>query len=126
MSSLTPDQRAKIRGFIQSRLSEDVKEGLPDKLSERLAERVGNVQLPSAATASHESQTAIREAINERLAGDLPEQLADRLTDGASKLANLSSEQRVLVLAGIRGKLADEVRGRLGDQLAEVIGAALN
>src|SRR5262245_33440430 len=125
ISSLTPEQRAKIRSVIQSRLGDDIKQGLADKLSDRVADRLGNVPIPTATPVSPEQRAAIRAAINERLNEELRDRLADRLADDASKLANLSPEQRALVLAAVRARLADEVRDRIGDRLAEEIGDKL-
>ena len=53
------------------------------------------------------------------------EKLADRLTDAAAALAALSPEQRATLLNAVRTRLTDEVRGPLGEQLAEAIGQKL-
>jgi hypothetical protein len=126
LSTLTPDQRAKIGSAIRARLGDDVREGLPERLSEALADGLGKtVQGPREAKLTPEQRAAIRNQINERLGEDMREKLADRLADAAAALAALSPEQRATVLNAVRARLADEVRGPIGERLADAIGQKL-
>ena len=88
LSNLTPDQRAAIRSAIKARLGEEIQDGLPQKLSEGLAARLGNdVQMPRGGGGHAEQRAAIRAAIAARLGEDMQEGMADRLADAAAVLA---------------------------------------
>ena len=49
----------------------------------------------------------------------------DRSADASAAAAKLSPAQRAAVLAVIRARLADEIKGGIGDRLAEVIAQKL-
>ncbi len=54
------------------------------------------------------------------------ENIADRLADASAAAAKLSPAQRAAVLGVIRARLADEIKGGIGDRLVEVIGQRLS
>jgi hypothetical protein len=128
---LTPEQRDAVRAAIKERLAVEVRDGLSDRLSERigdLRERTpassmgtGDFRAGLAdrlATLTPEQRAAVRSMVRERLPDELREKLADRLAD---RLDTLTPEQRNAVRAALRAKLAAEVRGGLSDRLSEKI-----
>ena len=66
LATLTPEQRAAVRGIIRERLPEELR----DRLAERLADQL--------ATLTPEQRDAVRTAIRARLAAEVREGLADR------------------------------------------------
>ena len=101
--------------------------GLPQKLSEGLADRLGiEVQIPRGAAPTPEQRAAIRAAIAARLGEEMQAGMADRLANAAAVLGTLSPEQRQAVLGAVRARIAEEVKERIGHRLAEEVGDKLS
>jgi DNA-binding MarR family transcriptional regulator len=98
LSQLSPEQREALRSTMRQRLAAEVREGLSDRLADRIAGGLGE-HMASGIT-------------SERVSGEIRESLADRL-------AQLTPEQRAVVRNVIRERVADELRERLPERIAE-------
>ena len=136
---LTPEQRNAVRAAIGARLAAEVREGLSDRLSEKIGDlrerspgagitmeqASGEIRGRVAdrlATLTPEQRAAVRSIVRERLADELREKVADRL---AERLEMLTPEQRDAVRAALRERLGVEIREGLSDRVADRLPGAL-
>jgi Arc/MetJ family transcription regulator len=118
--ALTPEQRSAVRAVIAERLTDEMRNRLPEGLAEAAA-AVSNL--------TPEQRTAIRSAIRARLGDDvnggLAVQLSDRLADRLGndvqlpRAAALSPEQKAAIRSAISERLGEDMRERIADGLAD-------
>ena len=130
---LTREQRNAVRAAIGARLAIEVREGLSDRLSDKIGDlrerspgsgfvmeqvsgEIRDRASDRLATLTPEQRAAVRSIVRERLPDELREKVADRL---AERLEMLTPEQRDAVRAALRERLGVEIREGLSDRVAD-------
>ena len=119
-AALTPEQRSAIRIVIVERLTDEMRNQLPQRLAEAAA---------ALSNLTPEQRTAIRNAISARLGDDirdgLPAKMSERLSDRLGSDVQMprgavpTPAQRAAIRSAITARLGEEMQERVADRLAD-------
>ena len=119
-AALTPEQRSAIRIVIVERLTDEMRNQLPQRLAEAAA---------ALSNLTPDQRAAIRSAISARLGEEIQEGLPQKLGESlAERLGNEvqmprgatpTPAQRAAIRAAITARLGEELQERVAERLAE-------